>query len=337
MSPQYFTYDRPFELEAGGVLPGLTIAYHTYGTWRGDNALWVCHALTANSEVADWWPHSVEQDKFLDPGCWFTVCANIVGSHYGTTGPLSANPATGEPWYGDFPFVTIRDMARAHLLLADHLGIGRCRALMGSSIGGFQAMEMALLRPGFAERLVLIATSARAQPWAIAVNESQRMAIEADATFGRRDPDAGKEGMKCARSIGLLSYRGWTTYNATQQETDGQEKLEGFRAASYQRYQGEKLARRFNAYSYYRISQAFDSHDVGRGRGGVEAALASIPVPVLVVGITSDIIFPPEDQTFLYEHIPDAEMCVLDSEFGHDGFLVEHEKLNSILTPFLKN
>lgn len=335
MSVQYYKYERPFELECGGVLPGLTVAYHTFGERRGDNVVWVCHALTANSDVADWWPHTVEQGRFLDPERYFTVCANIVGSHYGTTGPLSVNPQTGEPWYGDFPMVTVRDMARVHLLLAEHLGISRVRAAIGSSIGGFQAMEMALERPGFAERLVLIATSAKATPWCIALNESQRMAIEADQTYGERSAEAGMKGMMTARSIGLLSYRGWSGYNATQQEHTEPDKVSGFRAASYQRYQGEKLARRFNAYSYYRISQAFDSHNVGRGRGGVDRALASIECPVLVVGITTDIIFPPEDQEFLRDRINGARLEILTSEFGHDGFLVEHDKLNAILKPFI--
>lgn len=337
MSVRYYTYSKPFELELGGILPELTIAYHMFGKWTGDNAVWVCHALTANSDVADWWPHTVEGRRFLDPARNFTVCANILGSHYGTTGPLSANPATGEPWYGDFPKITIRDMARAHLLLADHLGIDKVKAAIGSSIGGFQAMEIALLRPGFVERLVLIATSAKASPWCIALNESQRMAIESDSTFGERHDSAGIEGMKTARSLGLLSYRGPSGYNATQQEHDAPDKTDGFRASSYQRYQGEKLARRYNAYSYHVITKAFDSHNVGRGRGGVEQALASIGCPTLLVGITTDIIFPVGEQKYMCDHIPGARLEILTSEFGHDGFLVEHDKLNAILKPFIES
>lgn len=335
MSVKYFIHDKPFELECGGALAQLTVAYHTYGTFRGDNAIWVCHALTANSDVADWWPHTVEPGRFLDPERYFIVCANILGSHYGTTGPLSVNPASGEPYYGDFPFVTIRDMARAHHLLADHLGIRSVRAAIGSSIGGFQAMEMALLRPEFVERLVLIATSAKTSPWCIALNESQRMAIRCDATFGERSASGGLEGMKTARSIGLLSYRGSSGYNATQQEHDDLERVDGFRASSYQRYQGEKLAGRYNAYSYYLITKSFDSHDVGRGRGGVKTALASVTSRTLVIGITTDIIFPLEEQEFLCVGIPGAKLEILTSEFGHDGFLVEYDKLNAILKPFI--
>ncbi|MBQ4280422.1 MAG: homoserine O-acetyltransferase [Rikenellaceae bacterium] len=335
MPVRYFKYDKPFRLENGETLEDLTIAYHTFGKFRGDNAVWVCHALTANSDVADWWPHTVEEGCFLDPARHFTVCANIIGSHYGSTGPLSTNPATGKPYYAAFPFITVRDMVAAHLLLAEHLGIDHVRAVVGSSIGGFQAMEMAIMKPGFADRLVLIATAARSQPWAIAFNESQRMAIEADPSFGSEDEDAGKKGMRVSRSIGLLSYRGEPAYNATQQENDSIYKLVGFRATTYQQYQGDKLCRRFNAYSYYRLTQAFDSHNVGRYRGGIESALGTIACPTMVVGISSDIIFPIGEQIFLYRHIPDAELHILSSQFGHDGFLVEHEKLNKILKPFL--
>ncbi len=337
MPVRYFKYDRPFRLESGEELPSLTIAYHTFGHLRGDNVVWVCHALTANSDVADWWPHTVEEGRFLDPARYFTVCANIIGSHYGSTGPLSDNPATGRPYFSSFPFVSVRDMANAHFLLAEHLGITHCRAVVGSSIGGFQAMEMAIIKPDFADRLILIATAARSQPWAIAFNESQRMAIETDATYGDDHEEAGRKGMRVSRSIGLLSYRGAPAYNATQQETDTMYKLMGFRATTYQQYQGEKLARRFNAYSYYRLTQAFDSHNVGRYRGGVESALGLITCRTVVVGISSDIIFPVAEQIFLYRHISDSTLHLLSSEFGHDGFLVEYEKLNSILIPFLND
>ncbi len=335
MPVKHYTYQGPFRLENGEELPSLTIAYHTFGKFKGDNAVWVCHALTANSDVADWWPGTVEQGRFLDPRRHFIICANILGSHYGTTGPISTDPRTGRPYYDKFPFITVHDMVNAHFLLADHLGITSARAVIGSSIGGFQAMEMALTRPGFVQRLVLIATSAKSQPWTIAFNESQRMAIEADQTYGLPDPEAGKKGMRVSRSLGLLSYRGSVAYNATQQENDNFFKVAGFRAATYQQYQGDKLCRRFDAYSYYRLTQAFDSHNVGRFRGGIESALSRITCPALVVGISSDIIFPVSEQIFLYRHIPRSRLHILSSDFGHDGFLVEADKLNDILKPFI--
>lgn len=334
---QYFDYKAPFRLECGGELPALRIAYHTYGRMNaaGDNVVWVCHALTANSDVADWWPHTVEEGRFLDPTRYFVVCANILGSHYGTTGPLHVNPATGEPWYGDFPRFTIRDMVAAHRLLARELGIGRMAALIGSSVGGFQAVEWAVGEPERFERLVLIATAAKASPWTIAIDETQRMAIEADSTFGERRDDAGMKGLAAARAIGLLTYRGGEGYNLTQQ--DREEFPTVHRASTYQQYQGEKLCRRYNAYSYHAILDAFDTHDVGRGRGGVVEALGRIRARTLVVGITTDMIFTPREMRELQGWIPGSLYREIDSPFGHDGFLVEHEQLNAILAPFLKH
>ncbi len=335
---QYFHAPEPFGLECGAELPSLTIAYHTYGTLNADasNVVWVCHALTASSDVADWWPHTVEEGRFLDPCRWFVVCANILGSHYGTTGPLSCDPATGVPYYGDFPRLTIRDMARAHALLAGHLGIGRIHALVGSSVGGFQALEWIAEEPERFDRLVLIATSAKATPWTIAIDETQRMAIRADSTFGQRSPDAGMAGMAAARAVGLLTYRGGSGYNLSQQDKDSDAAAPAYdhRACSYQRYQGEKLCRRYNAYSYMAILDAFDTHDIGRARGGVAAALARITARTVVVGISSDMVFPPAEMRELCALIPGARYEEIDSEFGHDGFLVEHDRLNNILNPF---
>ncbi len=335
MEARYHTCDCEFPLERGGSLPGLTIAYHTYGTLNaaGDNVIWVCHALTANSEVADWWPHTVEKDRFLDPERHCIVCANILGSHYGSTGPLSVNPATGEPWYGDFPKLTMRDLVRAHRLLADALGIRHIHLLVGSSVGGFQAVEWAVSEPDFIGRLALIATAAKATPWQIAIDQTQRMAIEADATFGQRRKDAGMKGMAAARAIGLLTYRGPEGYNLTQQERNGEARYEGFRACTYQEYQGEKLCRRFDAYSYHTILDTFDTHDVGRKRGGVAAALQRIKARTLVVGITTDLIFTPDEMRRLQSQIPGSTYREIASSFGHDGFLVEHEQLNRLLLP----
>ena len=336
---QIYKYDKEFCLESGEVLPSLEIAYDTFGECNADssNVVWVCHALTANSDVADWWPHTVEEGCFLDPAKYYTICANFLGSHYGTTGPHSINPSTGEKWYGDFPRITVRDMVRCHQLLAEHLGIKRVKLLIGSSIGGFQCLEWSVMQPDFAERAAFIATTPRTKPWASAFNESQRMAIEGDPTFGSRSDDAGAAGMATARSIALLSYRGGMAYDKTQEDANPNEASFERRVLSYQRYQGEKLRRRFNAYSYYRLSQAVDSHNLGRGRGEVEEQLKKIRSKSLVVAITSDILFPPSDHTILVENIPNVEYHLIDSDFGHDGFLVEHEQLNDIILNFLKD
>ena len=332
-----FRYAGPVTLESGAVLPEVEIAYDTFGELNAerDNVIWVCHALTANSDVADWWPHTVEEGKFLDPGKYFIVCANFLGSHYGSTSPLSVNPATGKKWYYDFPQITVRDMVRCHQILAKHLGIERVKLLIGSSIGGFQCMEWAIMEPHFMQRLALIATTPCSEPWAAAFNESQRMAIRLDKTWGEESDDAGLDGMAVARSIALISYRGGAAYNATQQEAEPCNASFVRRAHSYQQYQGEKLRRRFNALSYYRLSEAVDSHNIARGRGGIAEALSNIVARTLVVAISSDILFPPEAHVPLREHITDVEYHLIESEFGHDGFLVEHEKLNTIIQNFI--
>lgn len=335
MEAKIYIAPEAFPLESGDVLPELRIAYHTYGRMNAvrSNVVWVCHALTANSDVADWWPHTVEKGRFLDPELHFTVCANILGSHYGTTGPLHVNPTTGRPYYRDFPPFTIRDMVRAHILLADALEIDRIAALVGSSVGGFQAVEWAVMQPARIDRLALIATAAKASPWTIAIDQTQRMAIEADATFGEPRADAGMAGMAAARAIGLLTYRGAAGYNLTQQDREEQPAVH--RASTYQQYQGEKLCRRYNAYSYYAILDAFDTHDVGRGRGGVAAALARIEARTILVGIATDLVFTPAEMRELHAMIPGSVYRQIDSPFGHDGFLVEYEKLNDILYPFM--
>ena len=328
-----FHSSEPFTLESGQRLEAIDIAYHTFGTLneRKDNVVWVCHALTANSDVADWWPHTVEKGCFLDPDKWFVVCANIIGSCYGSTGPLSEDPATGKPYYDSFPALTIRDMVKAHILLADALGIRRINTLVGSSVGGFQAIEWAIMQPERFSRLILIATSPKASPWSIAIDETQRMAMLSDGTYGEHRPDAGMKGLAAARAIGLLTYRGPWGYNATQQDPPTDDIPVSPRACTYQQYQGEKLCRRFNAYSYMTILNAFDTHDAGRGRGGVSKALSAITIPTTVIGITTDIIFTPEEMRQLAEMIPNASYFEIQSEFGHDGFLVEHQRLNEIL------
>ena len=332
-----YHYPHPFTTEGGFTFPSLDIAYDTFGELNCDksNVIWVCHALTANSDVADWWEHTVEEGSFLDPAKYYTVCANFLGSHYGTTGPLSINPETGEPWYGDFPLITVRDMVRVHQLLAQHLDIKQVKLLIGSSIGGFQCLEWSVMEPDFAQKAAFIATTPRTQAWASGFNESQRMAIETDPTFGQRSPEAGLSGMAVARSIALLSYRGGMAYNISQQDANADNASFDRRVLSYQRYQGEKLRRRFNAYSYYRLSQAVDSHNLGRGRGKVEDVLKTIKAKSLVVSITSDILFPPQDHDILVANIPQVVYHTIDSVFGHDGFLVEHKLLNNIILDFI--
>ncbi len=327
-----FSPDGLFGLEGGTHLHGLQVTYHTVGHLNtdGSNVVWVCHALTANSDVLDWWNGLFGIGNYYDPEKYFIVCANVIGSCYGTTGPLSINPITGKPYYQHFPLITIRDMVKAHQLLQQHLGIKKIHTLIGGSMGGFQAMEWAIENPDICEQLVLIATAAKHSPWGVAYNEAQRMAIEADITWGVPSAQAATKGLRAARAIALLSYRHYDAYGATQNAKDD-EQIDGFPAAAYQRYQGEKLVKRFDAYSYYSLTKSMDSHNVGRNRKPIERSLGLIKARTIVIGIDSDQLFPPSEQAFLAKHIPDASLHIIDSSYGHDGFLVETKKLTSIL------
>jgi homoserine O-acetyltransferase/O-succinyltransferase len=328
-------HNEPFVTESGATLPELEIAYSTWGRLneKRDNVIWVCHAYTANSDVESWWPGMLGDEMVFDTRKYFVVCANILGSCYGTTGPLSINPATSKPWLNDFPVITIRDIVRVLEILRAHLKISMIDTIIGSSIGGFQALEYGILYPDQVKRLILIASNAKQSPWSIAFNESQRLAIEADSTFFGDDINGGQKGLKAARSMALLSYRTPYAYNQTQaEETD--DKLTSFRASSYQAYQGDKLVKRFNPWTYYRLTQLSDNHNVGRGRGGVLAALKLVKAYTLCIGITSDILFPVNEQKFLAENIEKGSYAEIDSFYGHDGFLIEAGQVSAAIKKF---
>jgi len=335
----YFHDGQPFPLEGGAVLPELDIAYHTYGTLNaaGDNVVWVCHALTASADAKDWWAGLFDGDTPVNEKDHFIVCANILGSCYGTTGPLHNDPATGMPYYGSFPAITIRDMVQAHIRLRKHLGITRIRLLIGGSMGGYQALEWALAEPPVIQSLFLLATAATESAWGISIHTAQRLAIEADGTFGDADPQAGAKGLKAARAIGMITYRNHHLMNA--QQTDEEiYKLDHYKAESYIRYQGDKLVARFNAYSYYTLTKAMDTHQIARGRqGSTEAILNTLTLPVLLAGISSDLLCPVAGQHFMARHLPRAHYEEIDSPYGHDGFLVEHEQINKVLAAWMKS
>lgn len=337
MEVQFFAIQGKFPLENGMQLIDPVVAYHTFGQINAtrDNVIWACHALTANSNVFEWWQGLFGDDEIFNPGEHFIVCANILGSHYGTTGPLSKNPTSGKKYYHDFPLVTIRDMVRIHQLLANELGIEKIQLILGGSMGGQQALEWTIMEPSRFENAAYIATSAAHTPWGVAFNESQRMAIESDPSWKLRTDTAGIEGMKTARSIALLSYRNYQTYGNSQKPTD-EEMIYPDRAPSYQRYQGEKLARRFNAFSYWHLSKAMDSHNIGRGRNGIEQALSKITASVIVLSLERDLLFPLADQLRIWKGIPGSSHHVIPSMYGHDGFLIETKKISVALHKFLQ-
>lgn len=332
-----FDYRDRFELESGIILPGFQLAYTTMGGLNADktNVLWVFHALTANSNVIEWWPQLVGNEKIIDPQKYFIICVNIPGSCYGSIGPVSTNPSV-ESYFHTFPFFTTRDMANAYKLLKDDLGIKKVAIGMGGSMGGQQLLEWAIIEPQLFDVIIPIATNAKHSPWGIAFNASQRMAIVQDDTWKNKEATAGLQGMKVARSIALLSYRHYDTYYNSQTDDDA-DKISKYKSEAYQQYQGEKLATRFNAFSYYFLSMSMDAHNVGRKRVSVINALNKITAKTLVIGITTDVLFPVQEQIFLFENIKDAKLELIESPYGHDGFLTEGEKINDLILNFINS
>lgn len=338
MKKNFHTIEGDFTLENGAKITSPTIAYHSNFDFaakdvisEGKRIIWICHALTANSDPSEWWSDLVGKGKFFDTDNDIIVCANTIGSCYGSTGPSN---------YGrhplDFPEFSVRDIVNAHIELRKALGINRIDILAGGSVGGFQAIEWAIKEPETIKNLVAIACNCRISPWGTAFNESQRMAIESDSSFReQKDLDGGKEGLKTARSIALISYRSYKGYNSTQYEKD-EDTFSAGRASSYQRYQGEKLAARFDAYSYYYMTKMLDTHNIGRNRGGVENALKKIKARTLAIGIDSDFLFPPQEQKYIAENIGNGKFEQISSDFGHDGFLLEWKSISKAIDDFLK-
>ncbi|MCO6497818.1 MAG: homoserine O-acetyltransferase [Chitinophagaceae bacterium] len=336
MAFDVFKYEGELVLESGVKIPGYHLGYTTFGemTPEKDNVIWIFHALTANSDPSEWWPSMVGAGKCFDPAKYFIVCVNMPGSCYGSLGPLDVNPETGEKYYEHFPFFTTRDMVRSYKPLLQHLGIEKIKAGIGGSMGGQQLLEWAIEEPELFEFIFPLATNAFHSPWGRAFNASQRFSIEKDPTWKEKTDGSGIEGMKIARSVALLSYRHYETYEKTQMD-ENLSLLNSYRSESYQRYQGEKLAKRFNAYSYYFLSMGMDAHNVGRGRGSVEEALKKIKAKTFVMGIETDVLFPVSEQKFLAEHIPGASFHLIKSFYGHDGFLLEDEQISKVVNSAL--
>jgi homoserine O-acetyltransferase len=334
---EYFHYTQPVTLESGGILPEITVAYTTYGKLNADksNVVWICHALTANADAADWWSGVVGTNHVINPEKYFIICANILGSCYGTTGPLSINPLTGKPYYHSFPFISIRDMVNVHILLRKHLQIENIYLLIGGSMGGYQALEWCFVENKLIQNVVLLATSATESAWGIAIHTAQRLSIEADGTWISDTNAAGENGLKAARAIGMLTYRNYNIM-VQMQSDDDVEKTIGFKAESYIQHQGTKLVNRFNAFSYWLLTRAMDSHHIARGRGGnVHNLLQTVQQPTLIIGISSDILCPLIEQEMLAKYMPRAQLVSIDSDYGHDGFMVESKVISVHLAQWL--
>lgn len=334
MKEGIFQSEASLYLESGQQLAQFSLSYTTYGQLNADrsNVIWVVHALTGDSHAAQWWSGLVGEAAFFDPKDHFIVCANLLGSAYGSTNALSTDPVTGSPYFYTFPQLSTRDHADSLNMLREHLSIEQIYTVIGGSLGGQVALEMAILLGNRVQNAVIVASTAQTSPWVIGFNEAQRMAIAADSSWGEFKPEAGKKGMEAARAIAMLSYRHPMDLNAKQKESE--EKLDGYLASSYLRYQGAKLAQRFHAFAYWSLTKSMDSHDVGRARGGLELALKSISSRVLVVGVSSDLLFLPEESRLLSTHLTHGIYREIQSTVGHDAFLIEFGQLVTFLKQF---
>ena len=324
-------------LESGETLENITIAYQSWGQLNEnkDNAILVNHAMTGWSDVAQWWPSMVGPGLPLDSDKYFVLCPNVIGGCQGSTGPSSLAPDAKR--YGSrFPSLTIRDMVAAEVAFSDALAISQYRLAVGPSLGGMRALEWAVQFPRRVGAICTIGSSAVATGDQIATSSIQIRAIKSDPNFHGGDyydkSTGPKEGMGIARRIAHLTYR-------TEAEMDirfGRE-LQGddtgrFAVESYLDHQAEKLDRRFDANTYIALTEAMNSHDIGRGRGGVVAALSSIEIPVVAVSIDTDRLFPVRLQAEIAEFAPQAQPLVtISSPFGHDGFLVEVELVGDVI------
>ncbi|ACY47824.1 homoserine O-acetyltransferase MetX [Rhodothermus marinus] len=329
-----------FELESGVVLRQVQVAYRTWGRLNpeGTNALVVCHALTGSADVDQWWGDLLGPGRAFDTDRFFVVCANVLGSPYGTTSPLTINPDTGRPYGPEFPLVTIRDTVNLHRRLLEHLGVRQVAVAVGGSMGGMQVLEWAF-QGDFVRAIIPIAVGGRHSAWCIGWSEAQRQAIYADPRWrgGYYDPDDPPvHGLAIARMIAMISYRSYQSFEARfgrRRMLRGEQEL--FAVESYLHYQGEKLVRRFDANCYVRLTQKMDAHDVSRGRGPYPEVLAEVRQPALVVGIDSDVLYPLAEQEELATHLPNASLYVLHSPHGHDAFLIETQTLNEVLREWI--
>ncbi|MFN8034645.1 MAG: homoserine O-acetyltransferase [Acidimicrobiia bacterium] len=345
---------RPHVLEAGGRVADVTVAYETWGALDASrsNAVLVLHALTGDSHAAGpaeaghpqagWWDAVIGPGRAIDTDRFFVVCPNVLGGCQGTTGPASYGP-DGRPYGSRFPLVTIRDQVVVEAALADQLRIDRWHAVIGGSMGGMRALEWAVSFPERVDRAVVISCGATATAEEIALCSTQIRAIRADALWRGGDyydappGDGPHRGMSIARAVGQVSYRSELEFEQRfgRGHQGDETPLEGGRYAieSYLEYHGEKLARRFDANTYIVLSAAMNHHDVGRGRGGVAAALARIRCEVALAGISSDHLYPPRLQEELAALIPrNGGLELITSVTGHDGFLVEHEAVGKVIT-----
>ncbi len=339
-----------FVTELGNVISDVEIAYETYGVINtlGTNVIWLCHALTGDAHAADtndqpgWWGALIGAGRAIDTERYFVVSANVLGGCAGTTGPSSLKLGSTEVYGAAFPEITIRDMVSVQKALADHLQVNQIQAVIGGSMGGMQALEWAIMYPNMIQNTVVIAADPEFSPMGIAYNDVMRQAIVADPQYHEGDywklgvfPE---QGLRVARMLGMITYRTAALF----QERFARQKENGeFQVNRYLRYQGDKLVKRFDAQSYLTLLQAMDTHDIGRDRGGLEAAFSLIRARLVWVGIDDDLLYP---ANYLQQAVAVAKACGVNaryehihSPFGHDAFLIEWEQLQQLIIGVLEN
>jgi homoserine O-acetyltransferase len=353
--------DEAFELESGELLPRLEIAFETWGSLNaaGDNAVYICHALTGDAHAGSsgsagsvrpgWWEGLIGSGRALDPENHYIVCANLLGSCYGTTGPASIDPRTEDLYAMTFPQVTTRDMIRVHRLLLDALGVTRLELVIGGSLGGMQVWQWLVDEPDYIANAVPIAGSLQGSPWVIALNQVARQAIYNDPAWqlGRYNGRGPSSGLALARMIAMISYRSdrqfWQRFGRDLAEPGTGELPEpgaNFQVESYLDHQGQKLVERFDARSYVYLTRAMDLHDVARGSASLDEALARIRSRVMAIGIDSDVLYYPHEMRAAVERLiglrKAASYREIQSPYGHDAFLVEYDQLNAMVRDFLE-
>ena len=359
--------DRAVALDVGSTLTGVTVAYETWGTLAADagNAILLCHAWTGDSHAAgpadDGHPTPGRWEGLIGPGLaidtneFFVVCANVLGGCQGSTGPASPHPGDGAPYGSRFPVITIRDMVRAQARLADHLGVRTWHSVIGGSMGGMQVLEWAVMFPDRVRSIIPIATCLQASAQQIAWGAIGRRAIRLDPRWRGGDyyeapPGEGPwEGLSIARMVAQVTFRSDNVFTEKfgreladgNADKSGIEMWDRFEVERYLDHHGDKLVRRFDTNSYLVIGKAMDLHDIGRGRGGVVAAVRRISVPVLSIGIWSDILYPSYQQREIVRLITDnggrADYVEIDSPHGHDSFLIELDQVGRAVRSHLRN
>jgi len=366
-----FNFNDPLIFETGDELSPVQVAYQTYGELNSDgtNAILINHALTGNAHAAGtideietdlnsnpdllkkysklhkgkkgWWDDLIGEGKLFDTTKYFIISSNILGSCYGTTGPVSIKNIFNRKYGTDFPTVTVRDMVKVQKKLLEHLGVNKLKTAVGGSLGGMQVLEWALMYPKMLESIIPIATSVQHSPWAISLNQASREAITSDPVWNNGNYKVQPaKGFSLARKIAMISYRSLDSFEDKFSRDRKDEKLEKldkeniFQIESWLNYHGVKINERFDANTYLYLSHSMDLHDVALNRGKLNEVLGNIKIPTLSIGISSDILYPAAEQKRIAELIPNSTYAEIESIHGHDAFLIEFEQMEKMISLF---